>query len=70
MSHTIKLLERIIDRRLRVEVAVSTEQFGFMLGRSTTDPIFSMRQLIEKYKEGNTSLHLVFIDLEKHTTEY
>ena len=43
MSHTIILLERIIDRRLKEEVAVSKEQFGFMPGRSTTDPIFSIR---------------------------
>ena len=65
MSHTMKLLERIIDRRLREEVGVSKEQFGFMPGRSTSDPIFSIRQLIEKHREGNTNLHLVFIDLEK-----
>ena len=65
MSHTMKLLERIIDRRVRKEVAVSKEQFGLMPGRSTTDPICSIRDLIEKYREGNTNLHLVFIDLEK-----
>ena len=65
MSHMMKLLERIIDRRLREEVGVSKEHFGFMPGRNTSDPIFSIRQLIEKYREGNTNLHLVFIDLEK-----
>ena len=65
MSHTMKLLERIIDRQLTEEVAVSKEQIGFMPGRSTTDPLFSLRQLIEKYREGNTNLILVLIDLEK-----
>ena len=37
----------------------------FMPGRSTTDAIFALRQLIEKYREGRKSLHCIFIDLEK-----
>ena len=65
MSLAMKLLERNIDRRQMEEVAISKEQFGSMPGRSTTDPIFSIGQLIEKYREGNTNLHLVFIYLEK-----
>ncbi|KAI5734291.1 hypothetical protein M8J77_004769 [Diaphorina citri] len=36
-----------------------------MPGRSTTDAVFALRQLIEKYREKNKDLHLIFIDLEK-----
>ncbi|XP_063610223.1 uncharacterized protein LOC134784115 [Penaeus indicus] len=36
-----------------------------MPGRSTTDAIFALRQLMEKYREGQRELHSVFIDLEK-----
>ena len=36
-----------------------------MPGRSTTEAIFSIRQLIEKYREQRKDLHMVFIDLEK-----
>ena len=61
MSHTMKIWERIIDRRLREETTIGDEQFGFMPGRGTTDAIFAVRQLMEKQKE----LHMVFIDLEK-----
>ena len=64
-SHTLKLWERIIDRRLRGIVTISDQQFRFMPGRSTTDAIFALRQMMEKYREGQESLHCVFIDLEK-----
>ena len=40
---------------------ISDQQFGFMPGRSSTDAIFALRQLMEKSREG----HCVFIDLEK-----
>ena len=46
MSHTTKIWERIIDRRLREETIIGDEQFGFMPGRGTTDAIFAVRQLI------------------------
>lgn len=65
MSHTMKVWERIIDNRLREEVEIAEEQFGFMPGRSTTDAIFALRQLTEKIREKQQTLHLVFIDLEK-----
>jgi hypothetical protein len=34
-----------------------------MPGRSTTDAIFGLRILAEKYREGQKELHCVFIDL-------
>ena len=65
ISHTMKILESVIDRRLREKTTIGEEQFGFMLGRGTTDAIFAARQVIEKHREMQKELHLVFIDLEK-----
>ena len=65
MSHTMKIWERIIDRRLREETTIGDEPFGFMPGRGTTDAIFAVRQLMEKHREKQKELHIVFIDLEK-----
>ena len=65
ISHTMKIWERVIDRRLREETTIGEEQFGFMPGRGTTDAIFAARQVIEKHREMQKELHLVFIDLEK-----
>ncbi|XP_078790761.1 uncharacterized protein LOC101172684 [Oryzias latipes] len=33
--------------------------------KSTTDAIFALRMLMEKYREGQKELHCVFVDLEK-----
>ena len=36
-----------------------------MLGKGTTDAMFALRMLIEKYRESQRELHCVFVDLEK-----
>ena len=65
LSHTMKLWERIIDQRLRDIVTISDGQFCFKSGVGTTDAIFVIRTLCEKYREGNKPLDMVFVDLEK-----
>ena len=65
MSHTMKIWERIVKARLRDRMEISKQQYGFMPGKRTTDAIFALRMLIEKYTEGQTELHCVFVDLEK-----
>ena len=39
MSHTMKVWERIIETRLRESVEIRKQQYGFMPGKGTTDPI-------------------------------
>nr|GEY82193.1 retrovirus-related Pol polyprotein LINE-1 [Tanacetum cinerariifolium] len=63
--HTMKLWERVIERRLRRESIVSENQFGFMPGRSTTKAIHSLISLMEKYRKRQRDLHMAFLDLEK-----
>jgi hypothetical protein len=65
ISHCMKLWERVVGARLRGEVMISEQQYGFMPGRSTTDAIFALRMLMEKYREGQKELHCIFVDLEK-----
>ena len=36
-----------------------------MTGRSTTEAIFLIRQVMERFREQKKNLHVVFIDLEK-----
>ena len=47
-------------------MSICEEQFGFVKGKSTTDVIFALRQLQERYREGQQDLHSVFIDLGKN----
>ena len=49
VEHAMKVLERVIERRVRNIVKIDSMQFGFMAGKSTTDAIFIVRQLQEKY---------------------
>ena len=65
ISHTMKLWERIIEARIKKEVTIAEQQFEFMPGRSTTDAIFCLRILLEKWTEGQKAVHCAFINLEK-----
>nr|GEW88231.1 retrovirus-related Pol polyprotein LINE-1 [Tanacetum cinerariifolium] len=60
LSHTMKLYERVIKRRLRKETRASENQFGFMLGRSITEAIYLLQNLMEKYRERRKDLHMAF----------
>uniref|UniRef100_A0A8C4T634 ribonuclease H n=1 Tax=Erpetoichthys calabaricus TaxID=27687 RepID=A0A8C4T634_ERPCA len=65
MSHSMKLWERVVEARLRSEVMISQQQYGFMPRKSTTDAMFAPRMLMEKFREAQKELHCVFVDLEK-----
>ena len=63
-----KVLSRIMLTRLNTHiasVALQESQCGFRAGRSTSDMIFSARQLQEKCREQRVGLYQVFIDLTK-----
>ena len=60
-----KVMERIIERIIRAEVHIDNTQFGFMRGRGTTDAIFILWQLQEKYVGKHKDLFFAFVDLEK-----
>lgn len=60
-----RLYGGIIKQRIEKQYEDIEEQCGFRGGRSCTDNIFVLRQIIEKRKNHNLSTHLIFIDLEK-----
>ena len=66
MSHTMKLWERVMGSRIRKEVTIAKQQFGFMPVRNTTDAIFCLRMLMEKWSEGQKAVNCVFIDLKHY----
>ena len=65
LTHTFKIWERVLDRRVRECTDIHESQFGFMPARSTTDVIFILKQTIEQYREGQKDICVTFIDLEK-----
>ena len=67
ISHPSKVMLKIILNRLkpRAEEIITEEQAGFRAGRSTTEQIFNLRILCEKYLQQQQDLYHVFIDFKK-----
>ena len=64
-EQVMKILERIVDDLIRQLMSIDDSQFGFIPGRGTTDAIFVVRQLQEKYLAASKRLYLASVDLEK-----
>ncbi|XP_065658483.1 uncharacterized protein LOC136082999 [Hydra vulgaris] len=65
ISQRLKIWERVVDARLRGKVEICEQHYGFIPAKCTTDAMFALRELMEKYREGQKELHCVFVDLEK-----
>ena len=65
LEHGLKIYEKILEKRLENIVKIENCHFGFLKGKSTTDAIFIIRQLKEKYQEKKLKLYHIFVDLEK-----
>ena len=67
ISHASKVMLKVILNRLKpqVEEIIAEEQAGFRPGRSTTEQIFNLRILCEKYQQHQKDLYHVFIDFKK-----
>ena len=64
LEQPMKVLERVLEKRIRCQMSIDNMQFGFMPGKGTTDAIFIMRQVQEKH-QAKKKLYYVFMDLEK-----
>ena len=65
LSQVPKLLERVLDARIRRIVGdFGEEQQGFRKGRGTADGMYVLRQMVEK-RLVQGSMALGFVDLEK-----
>ena len=67
ISHSSKVMLKVILNRLKLqaEEIIAEEQAGFRAGRSTTEQIFNLRILCEKYLLHQQNLYHVFIDFKK-----
>ena len=61
LEHAMKIVEKVLERRLRNMVKVYEKQFGFMPGRGMIDAVFILRRLQEEYldKENYNKINLI-----------
>jgi len=59
------VVERIFKDIIRQQIDIDDMPFGFMKGKGTTDAIFIVRQMQEKFRAKGKKLYFGFVDLEK-----
>ena len=72
ISNPSKVMLKVILNRLKpqAEEIIAEEQAGFRAGRSTTEQLFNLRIVCEKYLQHQQNLYHVFIDFKRHLTGY
>ena len=65
LDHGMKIIERVLERRIRALVDVDEAQFGFMPGKGTIDALFLVRRLQEEHRAKDKRMYKCFVDLEK-----
>ena len=67
ISHPSKGMLKILLNRLKLqaEKIIAEEQAGFRPGRSTTEQIFNLRILCEKYLQHQQYIYHVYVDFKK-----
>jgi len=59
LSHTMKLLEMVMERRLWKNIMISENQFGFMHDRSIIKAIYLLRRLMRLYTDRKIDVYMV-----------
>ena len=65
LDQVMKVFERVMEQKIRNMVTIDEMQFGFRPGSGTTDAIFIVRQIQEKFLAKKKELWMAFVDLEK-----
>ena len=61
----LKVIKKVVKNIIHDTVNIDEMQFGFCPGRDTTDGIFILRELQEKYLAKHRKLYMELVDLEK-----
>ena len=64
-SNVGKLYERIVNNRVTEDVDMTQAQAGGQKGKSTTDHILIIKELIQKAREQKKPLYIAFLDVTK-----
>ena len=59
LEQPMKVIERVLQKRIRCQVSIDSMHFGFIPGKGTIDVIFIMRQVQEKHHAKKNMLYYV-----------
>ncbi len=64
LNLTYKVLTKVLANRLKplIEREIGDYQCGFRQNKSTIDQIFSIRNILEKFKEMNVNVYQLYVD--------
>ena len=65
LEHGLKVLEKVLDNRLRKLIKIGDIQFGFSKSKGAMDAVFVLRLLQEKILEQQKKMYVAFLDLKK-----
>ena len=65
MEHATKVVERIFKYRIWQQIDINDMQFVFIKSKGTTDAIFIVRQMQQKFRAKRKKHYFGFMDLEK-----
>ena len=65
LKHAMKIVERVLENRIRGLVTIDEMQLGFMPGKGTTHALFILRRMQEEFRGREKKLYMFFVDLEK-----
>ena len=67
LNAAYKIYSGVINNKLKIltEYLLLEEQSGFIKDKSCSDNIFTLWQIIEKWREFNIPTYLTFIDFQK-----
>ena len=70
LDHVMKVLERVVEKKVRNKVFINDMQFGFRPGKGTTDAIFIVRQVQERFLEQKGICGWLLWTLRRRLTGY
>ena len=62
LQHTMKIAERVLERRIRELVNIDSMSFGFVPRRGTTDALYVVQRIQEEYKKKKLCICVVHIE--------
>jgi len=65
LEHAMKVVERTFEHKIRQQIKVNDMQFGFMKGKGTTNDIFTVQQMQEKFRVKGKKLYFDSVDLQR-----